>query len=488
MKKILTVLLVLVMTAGLFGCTAKQPAQSPAEQASAGGFRVGYSRVIMTPEEPIGLGGFGSAERRIFTDVLDDIYVTCIAITDANDNTILLMPVDMQRLTDSVVGNLRMACSNATGVPQEQIFITSSHTHSIPAMEKNSDEYMRFKTMMVERFYQAAEEAMADRKPAQIYTGRIEAEGMNFVKHYQYVDENGEIQHFGDNFGTPVYNETTQHVKEPYDDMLLLQFKREGAKDVVVCNWRAHPTMTGGVSEYNLSSDYIGPLREAVELELDCNFAFVQGACGNINPRSRIAEENFGTEKNYREYGSRLAQYCIDGIQNNMESREPGKVQSKIWRIVVDVDHSQDHLLTQAKLVRDMWERTGNNSSETSAYARQYGISSSYHATAIVVKYEMGETQDIELGAFSLGEDLGFFVGPGELFDDISIEMEKRSPFPITYTVGYADGDWKYFLYGVCAEYDSYERHYGRFQAGTAEKMLASWTEVLNELYANVAE
>lgn len=486
MKRTVSLALVLVLALALFGCAGEKNIQVEADAGT--GFRVGYSRVIMTPEEPLGLGGFGSADARIMTDVMDDIYVTCIAITDEWDNTILLMPVDMQRLTDGVVSNLRMAVSNASGVPQDQIFITSSHTHSIPAMEKNDEGYMRFKEMMVERFYMAAEQAMADRKPAQVYTGRIEAEGLNFIKHYQYVDENGETQHFGDNFGTATYNKTTQHVKEPYDDMLLLQFKREGGKDIVVCNWRAHPTLTGGVSELNLSSDYIGPLREAVELELDCHFGFIQGACGNINPRSRLDEENFGTEKNYREYGARLAEVCVEGIQNNMEKRTPGLVQSRIWRIELEVDHSQDNLLTYAKLVRDMWAQTGNSSSETSAYARQFGIASSYHATAIVVKSGMGQTQDIELGAFSIGDDMGFFVAPGELFDDFSVEMEARSPFEITYTVGYADGDWKYFLSGVCSEYDSYERHYGRFVAGHDQKMMDSWTEVLNALYENVGE
>ena len=32
----------------------------------------------------------------------------------------------------------------------------------------------------------------------------------------------------------------------------------------------------------------------------------------------------------------------------------------------------------------------------------------------------------------------------------------------MTITVGFADGDWKYFPYGPCAEYASYESDYGR--------------------------
>lgn len=484
MKKIVALMLVFLLVAGLIGCAEEKP-QENAQGVAGEGFRVGYGRAYITPEENLPLGGFGTASTRIMNDVLDDIFVTTIAMTDENDYTLLLMCVDLQRIEDSLIEMLRMSVTNATGIPADQIIITCSHTHSIPDLTWDAHEGIaRYKQLLLERFAESAVAAIADSKPATMYTGSIDAEGLNFVKHYQHIDENGNVQYFGDNFGTSVIDETTHHVTEAYNSMHLLQFKREGGKDIVISNFRSHPTLTGGAAVLDLSSDFIGPMREAVEAQLDCHFAFIQGACGNINPRSRIASENFGTEKDHRDYGNRLAAVAIEGINNNMQQKQTGVIQNKQTFYEAEVDHSQDHLLQYATLVSQMWANTGN-ATETNNYARLYGISSRYHASAIRIKYGMEDTQAIELSTFSIGDSVGFFSAPGELFDLVSVEMEEKSPFDMTLTVGFADGDWKYFPYGPCAEYASYESDYGRFTPGTAEGMMEVWAQYLNEFYEN---
>lgn len=485
MKKTIALLLVFLLVAGLVGCGQETP-QEEAQGVAGSGFRVGYGRAYITPEENLPLGGFGSASTRIMNDVLDDTFVTTIAMTDENDYTLLLILVDLQRIEDSLIELLRMSVTNATGIPGEQIIISCSHTHSIPDLTWDSHEGIaRYKQLLLERFAESAVAAIADSRPATMYTGSIDAEGLNFVKHYQHIDENGVVHYFGDNFGTSVIDETTHHVTEAYNTMHLLQFKREGAKDIVISNFRSHPTLTGGVAELNLSSDFIGPMRESVEAQLDCHFAFMQGACGNINPRSRINSENFGTEKDHRDYGNRLANVAVEGIKTNMQETATGQIQSKVTLYNANVDHSQDSLLAYATLVQDYYKNNGNSHSLTREYGAAYGISSYYHAGAIKIKAKLPETQDIEIATFSIGKTVGFFAAPGELFDLVSVEMEEKSPFDMTFTVGFADGDWKYFPYGPCAEYASYESDYGRFAPGTAAGMMDMWTQQLNEFYEN---
>ena len=484
MKKICAFTMLLVLLIGMIGCASEESTPVPQVQEAVG-FRVGYGRAFITPEENLPLGGFGTSTKRIMTDVLDDTFVTTIAMTDENDYTVLLMLVDLQRIEDTLIDMLRMSVNSATGVPKEQIIISCSHTHSIPDLTLDTHEGIaRYKTMLLERFADSAVAAMEDRLPATMYTGSAVAEGLNFVKHYQVLDENGDIQYFGDNFGTAVINDTTHHVTEAYDTMHLLQFKREGGKDIVLSNFRSHPTLTGGATELNLSSDFIGPMRDSVESQLDCHFAYIQGACGNINPRSRITSENFGTEKDHRDYGNRLANVAVEGIKNNMTEMETGIVQSQQILHTANVDHTQDHLLSYAVLVQDYYKNTGSLG-ETTTYARTFGISSYYHAGAIRNKAKMAETQVIELSTISIGNTVGFFAAPGELFDLVSVEMEEKSPFDMTFTVGFADGDWKYFPYGPCAEYASYESDYGRFEYNTAVGMMEAWEKSLNELYAN---
>ena len=484
MKKVFALMLIFVMLAGLLGCTPRDAEQQ--NDVSGEGFRVGFGRAFITPEENLPLGGFGTSSSRIMEDVLDDTYVTTIAMTDENDYTILLMLVDLQRIEDIFIDMLRTSVTNATGIPKEQIIISCSHTHSIPDLTLDSHEGIaRYKQLLLERFAESAAAAIADSRPATMYTGSIEAEGLNFVKHYQHVDAEGVTHYFGDNFGVAVMDDTTHHVTEAYDTMHLLQFKREGAKDIVISNFRSHPTLTGGTSVLDLSSDFIGPMRESVEVQLDCHFAYMQGACGNINPRSRIADENFGTEEDHRDYGNRLAGVAVKGIQNNMTQAQVGVVQSEQIFYNATVDHSQDSLLAYASLVQDYHKTVGGNHALSRAYGQPYGISSYYHASAIKIKAKLPATQDIEINTFSIGNSVGFFSAPGELFDLVSVEMEEKSPFAMTFTVGFANGDWKYFPYGPCAEYASYESDYGRFAPGTAEGMMALWTASLDKMYEN---
>ena len=126
MKKILSVVLVLGMILSLCACApggeaAKEPATA---------FRVGYARENITPEEPTALGGYGNASKRLSTGYLDYLYVTCVAITDANDNTIMLVSQDIIR--SSQYKAVRAEVKKATGLPEESVMVASTHTHSSP--------------------------------------------------------------------------------------------------------------------------------------------------------------------------------------------------------------------------------------------------------------------------------------------------------------------------------------------------------------------
>lgn len=62
------------------------------EEKKANVFQVGFGRVDLTPTSPMDLVGY--TENRLMTGVLDPIYATCVAITDAKGNTVLIYTVD----------------------------------------------------------------------------------------------------------------------------------------------------------------------------------------------------------------------------------------------------------------------------------------------------------------------------------------------------------------------------------------------------------
>lgn len=491
MKRITVLFLVLIMVIGMVGCSQSEKTAENSQTVSdlptvAGeGFRVGFGRASITPEENLPLGGYGTSSTRIMEDVLDEIYVDCIAMTDENDYTMLLMLVDLQRIEDTLIEMLRMSVNKATGIPMDRIIISCSHTHSIPDLTWGAHEGIaRYKTLLLERFAKAAVDAINDSVSADMYGGTVQTEQLSFVKHYYSLNEDGSMNIFGDNFGTSVIDETTRHMTEAMESMRVLKFTREGAKDIVICSFQSHPHMTGGSSVTDLSSDYVGPFREAVEYELGVHCSFIQGTSGNLNERSRLVEENLTADKDHRAYGYRLAQYCIACVEENMTQLETGVIQCKTQKLTAKVDHSQDGNLANALLVSQFYSQSGSQSA-TKEYAAQFGITSYFHATAIKTKAGMGQTAEIEVGNFAIGDSVGFYVAPGELFAQCGMEMEENSPFGMTIAVCLADGDWKYFPYGVCAEYDSYESHYSRFVMDTCAQMMQVWTEELKTMYNN---
>ena len=88
-----------------------------------------------------------------------------------------------------------------------------------------------------------------------------------------------------------------------------IAFAREGAKDILLMNWQAHPTLTGGLKKPDVSADYIGVIRDIMEEQTDSLFAFFQGASGNLTCASKIVGETI--TRNHKIYGGILAEWSM---------------------------------------------------------------------------------------------------------------------------------------------------------------------------------
>ena len=498
MKKLLALLLTMGMLLSVLGCTpgggetqsvetvgTTAPATDATEpeefQLEVEGFQVGFCREIMNPTKPIPLSGYGNTANRILREIGDDITATAVAISDGEGNHVLLISTDLITASEGLFDAVKMVLNVKTGMPKDRIIITACHSHSAPDVASSLSE--GYTEIVTQKIIEAAMNALADRKPAEMYTGSVETVNLNFVKHYSHVTEDGQTLVFGDNFGTQVLDETTKHATEVDPTMHLLRFTREGAEDVVVVNWRAHPHFTGGSSKYVLSSDYIATFRQALEDQTGTNVVYFQGACGNVNSSTRLAEERRTTD--YRVFGALLAEHAIDGLENNMTKVETGRIQTKQIDFYGEINHTQNHLLAQASQVASIWAST-NSWDACRPLMNQYGIRSPYHANAIKANYSRSkEDGRMTVSAVSIGEDFALVTFPGELFDTISVGVEEGSPYQSTMLLGYAIHHIGYLPSAIAFEYTSYETDITRFVAGTGELLQAEYINMLNELKNN---
>ena len=73
---------------------AKAPGAPKRERCDSMSIQVGFGRQVMTPDFPCWLAG-GGYPKRIHTNVLEDVFAHCVAITDEKGVTALIFALDM---------------------------------------------------------------------------------------------------------------------------------------------------------------------------------------------------------------------------------------------------------------------------------------------------------------------------------------------------------------------------------------------------------
>ena len=492
MKRLICVCLLLGMILSLSACGKTAAPQVQVQSSdlatvavdtmkNAKEFSVGYSKVDITPTTSVPLAGYGRSSERMSKNVLDNLYATAVALTDGEGNTVLWIALDLQRANFALVEALRPVIHEATGIPEDRIMFGGSHTHSGPdVLATSHPAIVSYLEYLYPLILQASLEALADMKPAEMYYGTAETENLNFVKHYKNVNADGSVSFFGDNFGTEVLDKTTTHATDADTTMHLLKFTRDGEKDIVVVNWRAHATLTGGLSKYNLSADYVGAFRVALETQANCEFAFFNGAAGNINAKSRIVSEQRATD--YLEHGYLLSQYAMEGL-SNMTKLETGTIRTQQETMNMTVDRPDYNTYLNAKSIWAYFSQTGDSTTGKSM-GEPYGIRSVYHAEMLVIRYGKPETLPVEVNAIAIGDSFAMTTAPNELFDSLITELEEVSPYKNLMYMGYANGNQGYIPSNYGWEYSCYESDCSYFYPGSGEEITATMLKLLNNIKA----
>ena len=290
----------------------------------------------------------------------------------------------------------------------------------------------------------------------------------------------GQISYIGDVFGTQVGKFLLEHATQVDSTLHMVQFIREGGKPVVISNFRGHPHFDGGGDRYDLSADFIGAYRRALELMEDCHVLYLQGASGNVNTSTRFEDERRFT--NRRSHGLALAAYGAECLARFMIEAKPGPIRTKQVEMWGDPTRIDPELLEGAKYVTRLWNETYDERLCTDA-AMERGMRSSYQALAIVGNANRPkEDYRMVLNAIAVGDDLSFVTFPGELFDSLGATVEDRSPFRSTLVLGYAHHQVGYLPSLTAHRYTSYETDITRFAPGTGEKVVEQYLQMLNEM------
>lgn len=465
----------------------------------------GFSRLEITPEENgVPLGGYGATRHRLSARVLDPLYVSALCLGTAEKPECLFLVLDVLHIRN-LTERFRRELSELTGIEGSRIFLGATHTHSAPDLDSDMEIIREYRENVLSgRLKSAALEAVADRKPARISYGRTEighpGARLNFIRHYLMTEKERKgdpapdhLYPAGDNYGTEYASHPEQYVYAAHDGtpdhmLQIIRLERdEEADDILLLNFQAHASLTGGRDIQDVSSDWPGILMKRVEELLPGNKAlFFQGAAGNLNPKTRMKEEGLpgltygrNGEFDHRGYANILAYHVRNAVREGLTASETDLLAFRTEQHTCQYDHSSDALVPAAEEAKRIHEEEGY-SAKLSACLQRNGFRSPYQCGAILGKALNPRTGTVELNAIRLG-DAALVTAPFELFSETGLEIKAGSPFPITLISGYT-GEFQQYLPSKNACAICYERDISPFVPGTAEEVREALLSLLRGL------
>ena len=228
--------------------------------------RVGSATVEITPEWPLTLAGF-AVRTHPSEGVAQPLHVRVAVLeSEAADGTrdrVVIASADMLWWGPQQVPIIRRQIAEAVGIPERNILLSATHTHSGPQASTRASATVgvadpRFLDLLFERTMEATAAALADLEPVTI--SRVNSShALGFNRRYDW-NPNG-----------------------PEDPALtVVRFDRpDGRPKTLFVHYTCHPVIT---QEYLVSGEFCGVAMDQVEAALGVNALYLQGCCGDINP------------------------------------------------------------------------------------------------------------------------------------------------------------------------------------------------------------
>jgi neutral ceramidase len=260
----------------------------------------GVGRVKITPELPMWLSGYAGREKPA-TEVLQDLWAKALVLEDGK-NRVVIVTTDLLGLSHQVSADVARLVDSLYGIRREQLILNSSHTHSGPMVWPCVDMIFDFTLDEQRRVSQYSQRltadlvkvigmAMADRAPAQLYSGLGSA-------------------------GFAINRRNKIHPDGPVDhDVPVVKVVRPGGKLAAILFGYACHNTTLVDNNFLINGDYAGFAQAALEEENPgTTCMFLMGCGGDQNPDPR------GTVELAKSHGRELADAVGAVLKNQMKA------------------------------------------------------------------------------------------------------------------------------------------------------------------------
>ena len=455
----------------------------------------GIGRSDITPPIGIAHAGWGASTHECAEGI--DMPLYCTALYMANGDTrALIIDLDLTGVTEPLDSQIRQAASEASGVPGDNIRISSTHTHAAPAfggpwLVEGVDLLEQFFAELPEKTAAAALAAAESAVPATVGAATGEC-GININR--RPADTGGRL-FTGRNWDGYV---------DP--EVLVLGFDDASGKPIAtVLHYACHPTVLGPENRL-LSPDYPGHARRAVEENIGGLCLFLQGSAGNQGPvhgfvgdvevarkqgkilglaaaSARMQVDPFPREEHLVEIVPSGADL---GMYEDVPAGEPDST-LRVTNRFIDLPAGEFPPEDEAR-------RFAEEKRMELVAARQDGDDDVIKAAVMAAKRANftvtnartadGGTVNVRVQAMRIGSTV--LIGlPLEPFAEFAAEMRQLSPAPLTGFAGYSNGLLGYMPTFTSYEEGGYEVGNTPLRAGAGEEAMRACAEVASEVWAD---
>ena len=385
--------------------------------------RAGCAIADITPGPGIHLGGFWG--RTAGAVNVHDALNAKVLVFASGECRAALVALDLVGLEAPVVQRLRHRIQEEVGIPGEGVMVCSSHTHSGPltvgfrGMGEVDPDYLE---KVQEAVVGATARALSSWRPACLAYQKVPVQlGLN---RRQQRD------------GNTVIGQDPGGVVVPYAHVVRI----DAGEDLLATLFShpCHPVVLGH-SNHSVSGDFPGAAARYIEAKTHRPALFVNGACGDINPRS-----TGGDFAAVADLGRELGQAVVGGLGPALTLDGEGGIRCRVEKVrlpLVDppprVRMQAEKLVLQLKAEVKKIARGGGDTwaqrvpRARLAWARDMLERASAGGEG---RHQPFEIQGLRIGALLL---LGL---EGEIFAGYQLELEKRSLLQPTILCGYANG------------------------------------------------
>lgn len=429
-------------------------------------WQAGFSKVDVTPTEPVRMAGYGSRDRP--SEGIDTpLHVRCLALKSGSDDpTSLLVSVDTIGLPGSVSRELATAIGEKHDIDRERIALCSTHTHAGPdliselsnifATELSEAEVAagnRYKDKLKTSVLESVGLAIADLAPAKLsYAIGTAAFAAN-----RRVLKDGRWTTFGVQ-ADGVVDHTVPVLRITNNDD-----KVRG----IVFNYACHCTTIGG-DHYKINSDWAGYAATNLEANHEGAVALCTIGCGaDANPDPR------GTVDAAKVHGRTLAAEVSRLVAGNTKPIV-APIQARFDYAALSFE-----LPTQEELVKRVADPKSRPQTKRHAETLLEILERDHRLPA---------THPVPIQSWQFGDQLTMIFLAGEVVADYSLRLKKTLDNPELWVTAYANDVLGYIASEKMIAEGGYEYDFsgiyyglpGPWASGTEDLLIRRVKELLN--------